>query len=241
MKVSNKILWVAIGGLFGCVVAFLIFIRVSTAPLMEKIGQQPNMSGSKELVDRSYPLKYFSGIKASGKWNLELKQGDVYAINIRVPEYMLEGVIVDKQKDTLVLGIKKGWRIKDHTLYAAITFPSLQHILVSGSTDVRVNGFNCEHLKVRASGSTRIKSDGIQVYYLTVEGSGSIDVDFQGSPVTFAELDLSGSSKIQMTMAGGDLTGKISGSGRVIYDGEVRHQEVKIRGSGSIQRKRSTV
>ena len=241
MKVSNKILWVAIGSLFGCVVALLIFIRVSTAPLMEKIEPQPHMTGSKELVDRSYPLKYFSGIQASGKWNLELKEGDVYAIDIRIPEYLLEGVIVEKEKDTLVLGIKKGWRTKDHTLYAAITFPSLQHILVSGSTDVRVNGFNCERLKVKASGSTRIEGKGIKVHYLTVTGSGSIDVDFQGSPVTFAELDLSGSSKIQMTMAGGDLTGKISGSGMVIYDGEVRHQEVKISGSGSIQRRRSTV
>jgi len=241
MKVSNKILWGAIGCLFGCVVALLIFIRVSTAPLMEKIGPQPHMTGSRELVDRSYPLKYFSGIQASGKWNLELKKGDVYAIDIRIPEYLLEGVIVEKDKDTLVLGTKKGWRTKDHTLYAAITFPSLQRLLVSGSTDVQVDGFNCERLKIKASGSTRIKGDGIQVYYLTVKGSGSIDVDFQGSPINYAELDLSGSSKIQMTMAGGDLTGKISGSGKVIYDGEVRHQEVKISGSGSIQRRKSTV
>ncbi len=45
MKVSNKILWVAIGGLFGCVVALLIFIRLSTAPLMEKIEPQSNMTG----------------------------------------------------------------------------------------------------------------------------------------------------------------------------------------------------
>ena len=134
MKVSNKILWVSLACLFGCVVALLIFIRVSTAPLMEKIEPQSQMTGS-----------------------------------------------------------------------------------------------------------TQIKGDGIQIYYLTIKGSGSIDVDFMGSPVNFAELDLSGSSKIQMTMAGGDLTGKISGSGMVIYDGEVRHQEVKISGSGSIQRRKSTV
>jgi len=67
MKISNKILWGAIGGLFGCVVALLIFVRVSTAPLMEKIELQPHLTGSMELIDRSYPLKYFSGIQASGK------------------------------------------------------------------------------------------------------------------------------------------------------------------------------
>jgi hypothetical protein len=124
MKISNKILWMAIAGLFGCVVAFLFFLRVATSPMIEKAEPIPAITGSKQLVHRSYPLKFFSGIRASGKWVLELKKG-------------------------------------------------------------------------------------------------------------------SGSSMVQITMAGGDLTGKISGSGKVIYDGEIRHQEVRISGSGSIQRRKS--
>jgi hypothetical protein len=128
MKVSNKILWVAIGGLFACVVVLLIFIRVSAAPLIERVEPVRAVSGSKQPVSQSYPLKYFSGIKASGKWNMKLQRGETYSVEIEAPEYLL-----------------------------------------------------------------------------------------------------------------GDLKGSISGSGTVVYDGEIRDQEVSISGSGSVKRQKNIV
>jgi hypothetical protein len=67
-----------------------------------------------------------------------------------------------------------------------------------------------------------------------MDGSGAFDMDFHGNPVHFAEIKLSGSSAVDLTMAGGDLKGRISG--RVRYDGDIRDQEVNISGSGSIKR-----
>ena len=238
MKASNKILWIAIGGLFGCVIALLIFIRVSTSPLMERVEPMPEVTGSKALVSRSYPLKYFSGIKASGKWNLQLQSGETYAVQIEAPEYFLEGLIVEKEKDVLNLDIKRGWRLKSGELKAQVTLPSLKSLHVSGSVTVDMNGFEGERLKIKASGSTRLGGRANKLYYLTLKGSGSTKLDLLDNPITFVDIDLSGSSAVSVTMAGGDLKGSISGSGTVVYDGDIRDQEVSISGSGSVKRRK---
>jgi len=97
-----------------------------------------------------------------------------------------------------------------------------------------------EHLKIKASGSTHIHGRQNSIYYLTLKGSGSTQIDLANNPVTHAEINLSGSSKVSVSMHGGDLKGSISGSGTVIYDGDIRDQEVRISGSGSVKRRRST-
>jgi len=241
MKVSNKILWVAIGGLFGCVVALLLFIRVSTAPLIDRVEPERSVSGSKQPISQSYPLKYFSGIHASGKWNLKLQRGETYRVEIEAPEYLMGGLIVEKEKDVLNLGLEKGWRLKGGELKARVTMPSLKSLRASGSTTAYMNGFESERLKIRASGSTKLGGQANKIYYLTLKGSGSTQLDLMGNPVTFAEIDLSGSSTISVSMAGGDLKGSISGSGTVVYDGEIRDQEVRISGSGSVKRKKKSL
>jgi len=240
MKTSNKILWIAIGAMFACVVSFLIFIRVSTSPLMERVEPMKGVTGSKELVSRTYPLKYFSGIKASGKWDLKLTRGETYTVEIEAPEYLLPGLIVEKERDVLNLGLERGWRLESGELRAQVTMPGLTSLNASGSVTVDMNGFESERLKIKASGSTRLGGKANKIYYLTLKGSGSTRFDLMSNPVTFVEIDLSGSSTIAVTMAGGDLKGSISGSGTVVYDGDIRDQEVSISGSGSVKRRKSS-
>ena len=42
--------------------------------------------------------------------------------------------------------------------------------------------------------------------------------------MNFADIELSGTTAIVLTMAGGDLKGRISGPGRVRHDGDIRDQ-----------------
>jgi hypothetical protein len=45
-----------------------------------------------------------------------------------------------------------------------------------------------------------------------------------------AELRYEGVYKIELSMAGGELTGTIEGVGKVIYDGEVRKESIRKEG-----------
>jgi hypothetical protein len=187
-------------------------------------------------VTRFYDLKYFSAVRASGQWRLRLEQGDVYAVRVEMPAYLDPGVIVTKERDVLQFKLAPGWRIESSELKAYVTLPNLKGLHLSGAVTARLLGFDTERLKIKASGATRISGKDNRVHYLSVDGSGAFSMDFYDNPVNFVEIDLSGSSEIGLTMAGGDLKGRISGSGQVIYDGEIRDQEVKISGSGSIKR-----
>jgi len=185
MKVSNKILWVAIGGLFGCVVALLLFIRVSTAPLIDRVEPERSVSGSKQPISQSYPLKYFSGIHASGKWNLKLQRGETYRVEIEAPEYLMGGLIVEKEKDVLNLGLEKGWRLKGGELKARVTMPSLKSLRASGSTTAYMNGFESERLKIRASGSTKLGGAGQQNLLSDSQGFRFNPIGLDGQPGNF--------------------------------------------------------
>ena len=187
-------------------------------------------------MTRVYDLSYFSKVRASGQWKLRLDQGDAYAVRVEMPAYLEPGVMVTKERDVLRLKLAPGWRIEGGELNAHITLPKLQGLRLSGAVAARLLGFDTERLTIKASGSTRIGGKNNRIYYLSVDGSGAFDMDFHGNPVNFAEIELSGSTAIGLTMAGGDLKGRISGSGRVRYDGDIRDQEVKISGSGSIER-----
>jgi len=238
MKVSNKILWFGLGGVFGCVVALVLFLRISATPMMGEGQETLKMNGSRTPVKQSYPIKYFSGIHASGKWNLVLEQGEAYAVEIEAPEYVLKGLIVEKEQSVLRLDVEKGRRFGRREISATIRFPALDSLRLSGSINVDMQGFQSQRLKIKASGSTNLKGSNNKIHDLTLKGSGSTEIELRDNPVTYAEIDLSGSSKVSVSMAGGDLKGSISGSGTVVYDGDIRDQEVRISGSGSVKRRK---
>lgn len=236
MKNSNKLLSFAVGSLFGGVLVCLVILRYAAPQRMEQAEAAMPQTKDATPVTRVYDLNYFSTVRASGQWQLWLDQGDKYAVRVEMPSYLEPGVMVIKERDGLRFKLAPGWPLEGGKLKAHVTLPKLQRLRLSGAVTARLVGFDTERLKIKASGATRISGKDNRVYYLSVKGSGDFTMDFHGNPVKFVEIDLSGSSRIGLTMAGGDLKGRISGSGQVSYDGEIRNQEVRISGSGVIKR-----
>ena len=189
MKISNKILWFGLGSVFGCVIALVLFLRISTAPLTAEGEMTIKLSGSKTPVKQSFPLKYLSGIRASGHWNLVMEQGETYGVEIEGPEYFMDAIIVEKEQSVLRLDIKDGIRWRDEEVHARIKLPKVDNLRLSGSVNVDMQGFQSERLKIKASGSTHLKGRQNSIYYLTLNGSGSTHIDFATNPVTHAEID----------------------------------------------------
>ena len=49
-----------------------------------------------------------------------------------------------------------------------------------------------------------------------------------------ADLRYKGVYKIELSMAGGELTGRIKGVGKVIYDGEIRKEKIRKHGPSMV-------
>ena len=189
------------------------------------------------MVAQTYPFTYFSTVRASGNWDLNLQQGESYTIRIKAPEYLHEHMVVKKEQADLILGWQKGRRFGNTKVVADITLPKLDRLRISGSVRSHLNDFDTERLHIRASGSASIKGFRNRITSATIKGSGAIKVDFQDNPITNAHVDLSGSSWLQLTMAGGVLSGNISGAGEVIYDGSISQVQVTVSGAGNVHRR----
>ena len=68
MKLSDKILWVALGGLLGAVLVSLVFLRMATSPYVPGTPPPPTATGSSQPVVRTFPIDDFTGVRAAGSW-----------------------------------------------------------------------------------------------------------------------------------------------------------------------------
>ena len=67
-----------------------------------------------------------------------------------------------------------------------------------------------------------------------MSGAGSVDLDDVAT--TDAEVTASGATNVRLRMAGGRLTGHMSGAGNLVYFGTVSEQSVSSSGMVNIRR-----
>lgn len=190
----------------------------------------------KPLVSREFPLADFTGIEVSGHWEIKLTHGETTQVMVRAPEDVMENLSVKKQAGTLILSRDKKWQASFEKVTALITMPSLSQIQLRGLVDLELSGFNSKSLTIYTEGSTSITGKGNHIQILYLRGKGLSKLNLRRNSVISADLRYKGVYKIELSMAGGELTGKIEGVGKVIYDGEVRKESIHKDGPSMVIR-----
>ena len=115
--------------------------------------------------------------------------------------------------------------------------PKLERIDYSGVSNIEAEGFTGESLKISASGvgNLTIKEASFDNAIILISGVGNVDLS--QSSCRNAEVYLSGVGNLKINMAGGSLTGSLTGVGGVEYSGEVTVQDISKTGIGKISRK----
>lgn len=191
--------------------------------------------GSGRLVTKDYAIRDFDGIDVSGSWNVKISQG-AYRVSVEVDDNILDYIRVEKRGSILTLSTK-GIQVLNGTFNAVLAMPRLEKINSSGSSQVAFSGFELPELTIGSSGSSHIEGMESTIGTLDLNSSGSGEYDLRGCSVTDARIKLSGSTDVTLTMTGGELTGRMSGSGSVTYYGEIRTLSVNTSGSAKIMKK----
>jgi hypothetical protein len=224
MKTSNKILLISSSSLIGMVIVFLLIFRLT---LGNSITTERPKDSDKPTVSREFPLAGFTAIEVSGHWEIELTRGETTQVDVKAPEDVMENLSVEKQGAALILRTDKKWRPSPGKVTALITMPSLSDLRLSGLVSLELSGFSSESLTVYTTGSTSITGKGNHINNLHLKGEGLSTLNLRQNSVINADLSYKGVYKIELSMAGGELTGKIKGVGKVIYDGEVRKESIR--------------
>jgi hypothetical protein len=239
VKQTTKVVLAIIGALVLAVVGLGVYARVTVGNLLAdagEAGERVELSGTR--IERSFDVEEFEEIEVSGGWEVSVREGSSFDVLIETDEALFDLLSVERRGETLRIGSEQKWYWDEKArLRATITMPSVSALRVAGGADVDLDGFTGELLAIGISGAADVTADDSVWDRLEVQVSGAANVDFADSRVTDAEVRLDGAGNVELTMAGGELTGRIGGVGSITYGGEVARESVDIGGVGSVERR----
>ncbi len=237
MKTSNKILLISNSCL---IVVIIIFLLVFRSTLEGSITTVKSKDFDKTMVSKEFSLADFTEIEVSGHWEIELTREETTQVKVKAPKDVMETLSVQNKSGILILKTEKRSRNSPGKVTARITMPSLSAIHLRGLVSLELSGFRSENLTVYTVGSTSIIGKGNHINDLYLRGEGLSRLNLKRNSVINADLRYKGVYKIELSMAGGELTGRIKGVGKVIYDGEIRKEKIRKYGPSMVIRNGKT-
>jgi hypothetical protein len=232
MKRSTRALLVGLGSIVAVLLLLALWVRFTSTD-----AALPPLSGQR--TTRSYNLTGFAQIKASGEWQVTLVRGDGWAVEVSYPAELASGVDVRQQRGVLTLRTpERSWWSdfgQAPAVSARIVMPALEAVDLRGASSLDLTGFTGERLAIDASGAISIDGRDGRYDALALKISGVGRTDLSGVATTDARIDVSGAQNLTLRMAGGTLSGGVSGVSRVDYLGTVSSQDVRASGVSRIE------
>lgn len=198
------------------------------------------------------------GIKSSGSFNVEIKEGNSDKIGIEADENLHEYIRTEKNNDGILeVSNKKGYNLRTkHKITIFLTIPEIQTLSISGSGNIDARGnfrassknnfhisgsgnINVEgailfkDLNFHVSGSGDITCKNSKADKLSVHISGSGDIKVEEMEIKNLDAHISGSGDIRANVSS-NLKARISGSGSIYYKGTPL-VDASVSGSGKIK------
>lgn len=150
-------------------------------------------AGNNDKISKSFDYEGFSEIEIAGVYNLDVKVGGDFGIDLSGREKEMKRVEVEMKGDTLILSQKKrkGWGGNQKGIDAVITLPVLSEIEVSGVVDGAIDGVDSENFVVEVSGVGDLEISG-RCGNLDASVSGVGDLDAKKFECKNVEISLAG-------------------------------------------------
>lgn len=210
--------------------------------------------GPKERSTKYFTETGFTEVQAGGSFNVKIRQGDSYEIQITTEDRIMSHVDTKTRGDKLILELDgRRFRNCDANIDVIVTMPTISGISASGGsyfyTDGEINGST---LNVDASGGSQVD---MAVRYATVKvnASGGSKVDLGGG-CDHLDIDMSGGTNLELydlytgnasvSGSGGsraeiqvsnELDVNLSGGSKVLYKGTGVLSSVETSGGSSVE------
>ena len=232
----------AIVGLLGIVVGLMVVVAIWVWATGER---PPELLG--ERTTRTYDYADFDGVSVAGQWQVTIERGDAWRVSVEVPGEYTDQVRVERIGDVLNLaypfrfgGFSRGGfgRVdRQRPFQATITMPALETLGLVGASQLSFSGFEGGALSLHVSGATDLTGAASRFDALTLYLSGAGRVNLADVPVTDANVDISGATSVTLRMAGGRLSGDLSGTANLEYFGTVSAESVEKSGFVNVRRR----
>lgn len=195
-----------------------------------------SMRPSGNVVTREFAYEGFDRVEVSHAFTVSLRQGNEYAVAVRVDEKALDYLRVSQQGNTLSIGLKPGflYNMGRMTLEADVAMPRLAALDLSGASKGTLSGFEsgdavdllisgastlegsleAGDAKLTVSGASTARLNGsLRDVEAVVSGASTLELsDLAADEV---ELEVSGASTATLGGSGGRVDVSASGASRV--------------------------
>jgi hypothetical protein len=215
-------------------------------------GMPTALSGSGEIVSRTYDFADFDQVSVSAAFRGTIEQGSDYSIVVRVDENLEQHLKVEQIGNQVKIDLMPNTLVNRGTLEFSIVMPTITDVEASGASVIELSGFSSsESLRAEASGASRIEGD-ISSGDADIESSGSSTIRFSGTAgdlqanasgastidleqfmVDDAKVNASGASRI-VIQASGTLDAEASGASTVNYLGNPDLGQIEQSGGSTI-------
>jgi phage shock protein PspC (stress-responsive transcriptional regulator) len=137
-------------------------------------------------ADDQYGLKDFSAIRMTGAFNVDIRQGDEYAIRLEGAESQKQLYDFNVSGETLEVDYrtrrKNFWKNTFHSedfVKLTIVMPSLHQLHVTGAGKLKISGFHEQEVKITMRGAMAANAN-VSVNELYVDISGPVVFDLEG-------------------------------------------------------------
>ena len=215
----------------GLVVPLLVVVFLVTS--CSNVAQE-TVNGSGKMETRDFNLSGFSGIQAATGFIVQMSQGNSYKVLVTADDNLWDKLDISQSGGTLHLQSKPGITIRNATLKAIVTLPSLKKIDLSGAAKGTAGGFNSGNsLVITLSGAGTLNLDGGKFGSTKIDISGASTLS-GNTNIDEATFSVSGAGKVNISGTGGSATIDASGGGQLILD-QFKVQKVSVTLSGGSQ------
>lgn len=171
---------------------------------------------SDDIVTKNFDLTGFDSIDVSGVYELDVRVGPDFSIELSGPAYEMERVEASVRNGVLHLDQKerrRRWGDNRQGVDAVITLPSLAAIDISGVVDGAIAGVNSDRFEVDISGVGDIRFDGeCGALDARVSGVGDLDADALECRVVTVRVSGVGDASVY---ASEEVDARVSGMGDI--------------------------
>lgn len=167
--------------------------------------------GPIQEVHKDYALVDFDRLEMGSAFNIEVEQGNVFAVRAKGDRRNIDDLNVYKNGNTLVVEFDDEAN-RHHDTYISITMPSLKGVNFSGASISKIRGF---------------ESDESLDFYLSGASISQLDVNYRE-----ADLVVAGASSLVLFGSGDQFHAEISGASTFkAFDYPVREAMIDISGA----------
>ena len=231
MKTSNKIL-LALGIIPFFVILMIIFSFRNE--LKKGVDEEILNVDYSNYPVQTYDFAGFDEIEAEGFWEIELAGGSRFNIELSAPEESMDELSVTASGRTLHISSKKYSFSLFNRPKISITMPGLSRMDLKGQCNVIFSDFKMSELDIVINSIANIRAINSSIENFYLSGNGALNADLNNMAVTNARFGFNGAYMIDMRVNGGELSGFLTGPGKLTIWGATSKSTLRADTSGSI-------